>query len=109
MPLSVTAALVVVIALAPPPPASAQIPQTFKNLQVLPNDIPRAELDEALEMLRLNATMFPKSANAHANLGDAAMQKGDLTAAEAAYQRALELEPGHPAATNGLATIKAKR
>lgn len=66
-------------------------------------------IDEALEILKLNAAMFPKSANTQVLIGDIALQKGDLAVAEAAYQRALEIEPGHPAATKGLAAAKAKR
>ena len=66
-------------------------------------------LDEAVEILKLNVVMFPKSVNVHLTLGDGALQKGDLAVAEAAFQRALELEPGNAFATKSLAAIKAKR
>jgi tetratricopeptide (TPR) repeat protein len=65
--------------------------------------------DEALEILKLNAAIFPKSAMVQIVLGDTAAQKGDLALAEASYLRALELDPGNAFAAKSLEMIKAKR
>jgi tetratricopeptide (TPR) repeat protein len=65
--------------------------------------------DEALEILKLNATMFPQSAMTQLHLGDTALQKGDLTLAEGFYKRVLELEPGNAMALKALENIKSKR
>jgi tetratricopeptide (TPR) repeat protein len=63
-------------------------------------------LDDALEVLRLNAELFPKSAMTQVLLGDTAAQKGDLASAEGYYKRALELDPASPEAKRGLQNIK---
>ena len=59
-------------------------------------------------MLKLNAEIFPRSAAAQVNIGDTAAQMNDAATARAAYRRALELEPGNPAATRGLANLEKK-
>lgn len=61
---------------------------------------------EAIEVLRLNVEMFPKSPAAQVNLGDTALQNNDPAAAEVAYKKALELDPGNAAAKRGLESIK---
>ena len=66
-------------------------------------------LDDALEILRLNAEVFPKSFMTQILLGDIAVQKGDLTLAEGFYKQALELDPANAAARKALEMIKAKR
>jgi hypothetical protein len=68
----------------------------------------RKELAAALEILRLNTEMFPRSAAAQVNLGDTAAQSGDAEAARACYRRALELEPGNSGALQGLARLDKK-
>jgi tetratricopeptide (TPR) repeat protein len=81
-----------------------------RSLNILATSLrDRKRFGEAIEILRFNATMFPRSADAQANLGDAAMQMGDLDLAETSYKRALELAPGHPAAANGLDVVRTKR
>jgi tetratricopeptide (TPR) repeat protein len=62
----------------------------------------------ALDILKLNAEMFPRSAAVQINLGDTAILAGDAVAARNYYRRALEIEPGHPAATRGLANLEKK-
>lgn len=64
--------------------------------------------DDALEILRLNAAMFPTSALVQINLGDTAVLKGDLALAERSYTRALEIEPANDVAAKGLETVRAK-
>ncbi len=51
----------------------------------------------------------PGFAPAHAARGAALEALGDLQAAEAAYRRAIELSPGHLAATSGLASLASRR
>lgn len=63
------------------------------------------KLPEALEVLKFNAEMFPRSVGANVIVGDLAAQLNDAATARSAYRRALELEPGNPAATRGLAAI----
>ena len=134
----------------PAPTVLAQIPQTFTNLQVLPKDIPRAQLvatmrgfagalggrcthchvgpdnlqgmDFAIDekgtkkvarttlpdVLRLNATMFPKSAMVQIHLGDTAAQKGELPLAESYYERAIEIDPANAFAAKSLETVRAR-
>ena len=64
---------------------------------------------EAIEMLKFNAEIFPKSAAAQVNIGDTATLANDAATARAAYRRALELEPGNAAATRGLANLDKKQ
>jgi hypothetical protein len=63
-------------------------------------------LDEAREVLRLNAELFPKSAMTQVLLGDIALQKGEPAIAEEHYKRALELDPANADAKRGLENIK---
>jgi len=66
------------------------------------------KLPEALEILKFNAEMFPKSVAAQVMVGDVAAQLTDAATARSAYRRALEIEPGNPAATRGLANLEKK-
>ncbi|HYJ83587.1 MAG TPA: serine hydrolase [Allosphingosinicella sp.] len=52
---------------------------------------------EALEVLRLVASLFPQSGNAHDSLAEALAANGDKAGALASYRRALQLDPknGH--------------
>lgn len=68
----------------------------------------RKDFAAALEILRLNAEVFPRSAAVQFNLGATAAQAGDTVAARAYYRRALELEPGHAGAIQGLAALEKK-
>ncbi len=63
-------------------------------------------LDEALEILRLNAEVFPRSARTQVLLGDITVQKGDLKGGAEYYQRALELDPANAEAKQALEKLK---
>jgi tetratricopeptide (TPR) repeat protein len=52
-----------------------------------------ANLDGAIEVLKLNVEMDPGMANTHGMLGRFYFAKGDKAAAAAAYRKALELDP----------------
>jgi len=81
-----------------------------RSLNILATSLrDRKRFAEAIEILRFNATMFPASADAQVNLGDTAVQMGNLDLAETSYTRALELAPGHPAAAKALDNVRAKR
>lgn len=64
---------------------------------------------EALEILRLNAEIFPSSAAAQMNLGGTAVQNNDLALAQESYERALQLDPANAVARKALEALKAKR
>ena len=53
----------------------------------------RGDVDPALSVLRLNARLFPSSANCWDSLGEACLAAGDKKAAVANYQKALALDP----------------
>lgn len=62
--------------------------------------------DDAIEVLKLNAEIFPKSVRTQMLLGQAAAQKGDIELAVGYYTRALELDPGNAEVKAALAKIK---
>jgi tetratricopeptide (TPR) repeat protein len=53
----------------------------------------RNELQEALNLFRINANLFPKSANCFDSLGEIYLKMGKKTKAIAAYEQALLLDP----------------
>lgn len=65
--------------------------------------------DDAIAILKLNAEIFPDSADVQANLGEASREKGDLDAAASYYKRALALQPDHPWAGEALKQLETKR
>lgn len=65
--------------------------------------------EDAIAILKLNAEMFPESADVQANLGEASREKGDLDDAESYYKRALAMQPDHPWAGEALKQLEAKR
>lgn len=50
-------------------------------------------LDEAIEIFKINARLFPNVGNCFDSLGDAYLKKGDIENAKINYQKALELGP----------------
>ncbi len=67
------------------------------------------DANAALQPFRLNVARFPGSSNAHDSLGEACRAAGDLDAARASYQRALELDPGNERIAATLADIDVQR
>ena len=60
------------------------------------NNLGYALLDEnvdwAIEILRINTTLFPNEANPYDSLGDAFMKKGDTESAVESFKKALEID-----------------
>jgi tetratricopeptide (TPR) repeat protein len=68
--------------------------------------------NEAIELLHSAVRVHgsePKASLAYFNLGTVYLQKGDLDSAEAAYQRALELNPDLTSARQHLESLEARR
>jgi Flp pilus assembly protein TadD len=64
--------------------------------------------DEAIEHLRAVLRKRPDDADACNNLGSALAMKGDPAGAARAFERALEIDPTHAAATANLARVRAQ-
>ena len=62
--------------------------------------------EEALALFRLNAEMYPESANVYDSLAEAYMTRGDRELAIAFYQKALTLNPKNPNAVTKLAELR---
>jgi len=67
--------------------------------------IRRGELEEAVRHLGIATALAPNWAPGWVNLGVAHYRQGDAERAFAAYQRALEVEPGNPSALGNMAYI----
>ncbi len=65
-----------------------------------------AILDAAVERARQEVERFSLSARAHTNLGLALLNRGRLEAAEAEFERALELDPRYRFATVNLGRVR---
>ena len=63
-------------------------------------------LSPAVSHLRLAARLLPRSAVVQAELGDAELDRGQASAAQVAYQRALELDAGNEQASRGLELLE---
>lgn len=50
-------------------------------------------VDEAIEIFRLNAEVYPKLSNVYDSLGEAYMEKGEKELAIINYAKSLELNP----------------
>jgi len=64
---------------------------------------------EAVELFRLNAELFPASANTWDSLGDGLRETGATDAARAAYSRALDLDPTFEHSRRQLAALDRER
>ncbi|CAM2063816.1 Serine hydrolase [Sulfidibacter corallicola] len=62
---------------------------------------------EAIEVLKLNVTSFPRSANAHDSLAEAYLAHGDRQKAASHYRTSLELDPSNDHARTVLSRIGA--
>jgi len=58
--------------------------------------------EEALDVFKLNASLFPESANAYDSLGEAYLTHGDTESAIRCYKKSLELNPGNTNAAERL-------
>jgi tetratricopeptide (TPR) repeat protein len=63
--------------------------------------------DESLDALSRSAKANPNHADTQNYLGIVLSEKGQRVPAEAAFRRALDLQPGHPTAHNNLAVVYA--
>ncbi|RSZ61054.1 serine hydrolase [Massilia atriviolacea] len=68
----------------------------------------QGRLEDSLAVFKFNATQFPASSNVFDSLGEAYEKNGQLDAAIASYQRALELDPKAHNAQDTLARLKAQ-
>jgi tetratricopeptide (TPR) repeat protein len=79
------------------------------ELETLSKDINAAfdagNFDEALTKLQQLVKEVEKCAPCHAKMGDVYVKKNDLPAAEAAYLKAIEIDPAQPSPYAALATI----
>jgi len=64
------------------------------------------DLNGAIQIFKLNAGLFPDSANVWDSLGEAYMKSGDAANAQLNYERALTLEPNHENAKEMLKKLK---
>ncbi len=65
-------------------------------------------LDQAIEVFKLNAAAYPKSANVHDSLGEAYRARGDRESAIRSYERALELDPKMRSAVEALQALRGR-
>jgi predicted alpha/beta superfamily hydrolase len=63
----------------------------------------------ALALLRMNAELYPKSAQVYDGLGDGWMAKGDTAQAIASFEKALAIRPGDAHAKEMLAKLRGKK
>jgi cytochrome c-type biogenesis protein CcmH/NrfG len=61
---------------------------------------------DALDIFKLVAAKFPRSANAHDSLAQAYRVNGDIRSSVAAYKRALVLDPANESARQKLADME---
>lgn len=79
------------------------------ELNVLGYDFLRKEeKNKALEIFKLNVSLFPQSPNTYDSLGETYETLGDKAAAILNYKRVLELEPGNTNAADHLKKLKNK-
>jgi hypothetical protein len=64
---------------------------------------------DAIEVLELNARLFPRASSAHQRLGDAYAAAGDTKLAMRSYARSLALDPKNGASKAALAALRAKK
>jgi len=63
---------------------------------------------EAIKILRLNAEVYPKSANVYDSLGEAYMNDGDKEHAIENYEKSLQLDPGNKGAVEKLKQLRTR-
>ncbi len=65
--------------------------------------------EDALEVFKLNVSLFPDSANAYDSLGEAYLIRGDTDSAIRCYEKSLELNPSNSNATQRLKQIRKEK
>ncbi|NIO19753.1 MAG: tetratricopeptide repeat protein, partial [Candidatus Aenigmarchaeota archaeon] len=65
--------------------------------------------EEAVEVFKLNVSLFPESANAHDSLGEAYLTRGQAELAIQSYEKSLELNPDNANAASVLKRLKKKK
>lgn len=66
----------------------------------------RNQLDDAIEVFRLNIEAYPDDANTYDSMGEAYMLRGDKKLAIMHYEKSLELDPSNQNARTMLAQLK---
>lgn len=64
------------------------------------------KIDEAIEMFKLNAELYPGSPNAFDSYGEALANAGKREEAIKAYEKALQISPNYPSAVEALRRLK---
>jgi tetratricopeptide (TPR) repeat protein len=64
--------------------------------------------DEAIQFLRMNLDLFPRSARTYVALSQAQVAKQDRAGAIASLEKALEIEPNNAAARRSLDQLRAQ-
>lgn len=66
----------------------------------------RGHVDQAIDILRLNARLFPDVANVWDSLAEATAESGDAETAIELYRKALEVDPDFESAKRGLERLE---
>jgi hypothetical protein len=64
---------------------------------------------DAIEVLKLNARLFPRASSTHQRLGEAYAAAGDTKLAIQSYARSLEIDPKNDASRAALAKLRGKQ
>jgi hypothetical protein len=62
--------------------------------------------EDAVEVFKLNVSLYPQSANAYDSLGEAYMVRGEVEQAIASYEKSLELDPKNKNAAEKLKQLR---
>ncbi|QSQ15114.1 serine hydrolase domain-containing protein [Myxococcus landrumensis] len=66
----------------------------------------KKQLEDAIEIFKLNVEMFPRDGNVHDSLGEAYLARGDKALAIESYRRSLEFDPGNSNAVRVLKELE---